>query len=152
MLFIGCAASWSALSCSLARPPPSDKELFDSAKEVFVGKVLSTELASLPRKLCEAEELDPELCQFVRVRVEVIDLLKGKKAKRKYVADFPAGPGNCSLAVFAGLYYVFYTATEYNTVPHPGGSFFLGYQIEQREREIIKKLKAPDRPRPADEG
>ena len=151
-LFVGCAVSWSALACSLARPAPSDKELFDGANEVFVGKVLSTELASFPRKLCEAEELDAELCQYVRVRVEVIDLLKGRKAKKKYVSDLPAGPGNCSLAVFTGLYYVFYTASEYNMVLHPGGLFFLGYQIGMREREIINRLKGPSRSRPSDEG
>lgn len=114
--------------------------------------MLSTELARFPKKLCETEGLDAELCEYVKVQVEVFDSLKGKKARKKYVADLPAGPGNCSLAVFTGLYYVFYTASEYNLVLHPGGSFFLGFEIKKREREIIERLKGPDRSRPSDEG
>ena len=152
LILLGAVAPLSAFACSSSRSPPTDKELFESANEVFVGKVLSTELTQFPKKLCEDEGLDEELCQYVKVRVAVRDVLKGKTKKFKYVADLPAGPGNCSLAVFTGLYYVFYTSSKYNMVLHPGGSFFLGYDIQKRELGVIEKLKVPDRSRPEDEG
>jgi hypothetical protein len=135
-----------SLACSRKGPPPSDQELFHEAHEVFVGKVTSLELARFPRRTCNEE--DDGTCDYVKARVAVIEVLKGKNAVSKTVVDNVPSPGNCGLAPMIGLYYVFYSESEYNAVLHPGGSFFLGYDYEEREAEIVKQLKK-DRTRPA---
>ena len=150
LAIVTALAAQSVEACS-RHPRPTDTQLFSEAKEVFVARVISTELKRMPRKECDAEEIDEDECAYVQAWYERVDVLKGSPPRRGNVRDLVFGPGNCSLGLLAGFYYVFYLGSDYNWVPHINGSFPLGPLYEERERKAVQRIKEHPHQRP-DEG
>jgi hypothetical protein len=138
----------AADACS-RRFHPTDAQLFSEAEHVIVARVVSTQLRQLPRKECEADGLDEDECSYVEAKYELSDVLKGSLRGRGKVRDLVFGPGNCSLGVLAGFYYVFYIDKEHNWVPHISGSFPLGPSYGERERQAVERVRVSPHQRPA---
>lgn len=144
---------------ALAAPPadacsrrhhPTDEQLFDEATHVFVARVVSTQLKRLRGRECEVGDLDDDDCEYVEARYELAESLKGSPGRRGKVRDLVFGPGNCSLGLLAGIYYVFYLDSDHNWVPHINGSFPLGPFYEDREREAVQRIREYPHQRPGD--
>lgn len=142
----------AAHSCSRRGPGPTDRQLFDNASSVFVARVVETKLSRFPRSQCEDEGMNPNECYYVEATFELVESLKGRVSNRGKVSDLVFGPGNCSLGLMAGWYYVFYTQADHNFVPFIDGSFVLNSTIDNRERGIIQRLKEAPHPRPPESG
>ncbi len=138
----------AADACS-RRPNPTDAQLFSEAEHVIVARVVSTELRQMPRSGCDADGLDDNECSYVEAKYELSEVLKGSVRGRGKVRDLVFGPGNCSLGVLAGFYYVFYIDKEHNWVPHINGSFPLGPVYGERERQAVERVRQPPHQRPA---
>lgn len=144
-----CGVPLDAFSCSSRDPRPTDADLFSRATEVFVARVSSTKLAHFSRRLCG---VDPEECEYIRADYTLVENIKGHAPRRGHVKDLPFGPGNCSLGVMAGWYYVFYINDEHRLVLHPGGSFALGLYLEPEQLGELRAIGQPPHARPEDEG
>ena len=130
---------------------PTDRQLFDEAKEVFVAQVVSTKIARLSPQLCEDEGGEEDGCSFVEARYQLTAALKGNPKRSGKVGDLVFGPGNCSLGLLTGWYYVFYVGEESNFVPHISGSFPLGSVLDEAAVELYKHIKEPPHERPRDD-
>lgn len=137
-------------ACS-RRTHPTDAELFSEAKHVFVARVVSTQLKRMRGRECEAEDLDDDDCEYVEARYEIAESLKGSPERRGKVRDLVFGPGNCSLGLLTGFFYVFYLDSDHNWVPHINGSFPLGPFYEDREREAVQRILEYPHERPAND-
>jgi hypothetical protein len=144
---IGIAAP-AAEACS-RRTKPTDAQLFSEAESVFVARVLTTKVRRASRWQCDAEEVGE--CEYVEGRYELVDVLKGAPRSRGKVRDLVFGPGNCSLGLLAGFYYVFYVNNGDNFVLHIDGSFPLGPTYEDRERQAAERIREPPHERPDDD-
>jgi hypothetical protein len=133
----------NAIACS-SKHPPTDAELFERADEVFIAKITATKLARFGRDVCD----DVEECEYVRGDYELVDSFKGKPHRRGYVSDVVLGPGNCSLGLVAGWYYVFYVTDEYRMVLTPGGSFPIGSHLDETRRSRLEAIAVSPHARP----
>jgi hypothetical protein len=145
ILAVLCSIPLDAISCSTRGPGPTDSEIFAQATEVFVARVTSTELARFSRRVC-AEEA--EQCEYVRASYTVIEQVKGRTPRRGHVKDVTFGPGNCSLGLLAGWYYVFYISDEYRSVLHPGGSFAVGPDLDPERLDELRSIGTSPHNRP----
>jgi len=152
LLSICMAAAFPIAEACSRRVQPTDAQLFSEAEHVFVAKVVATTLRQVPRRQCEAEELNEDECAYVEGRYELVQTLKGTPRRRGTVRDLVFGPGNCSLGLLAGFYYVFYMDRQHNWVPHINGSFPLGPFFEARERQAVDRIREPPHMRPQDQG
>lgn len=134
--------------------PITDAQLFSGAEKVFVARILATEIKRMPRRECDAEDLDEDDCMYVQGKYELVEALKGAPRTRGKVRDLVFGPGNCSLGLLAGFYYVFYVDKDHNWVLHIDGSFPLGPYYEERERQAVQRIAEPphERSRKSDGG
>jgi hypothetical protein len=135
-------------ACSV-RPRPSDEQLFDRASEVFIAKVDSVKLVRMPKRLCDGDE---EECEYVRGTYALVETLKGNPRRSGHVNDMILGPGNCSLGLFPGWYYVFYVSDRERFVLHPGGSFAIGPYPDEGQINDARAVKEHPHSRPRDEG
>lgn len=105
----------------------------------------------MPRRQCEAEEMDEDECTYVEGSYELVQAIKGAPRGRGKVRDLVFGPGNCSLGLLTGFYYVFYVDKQHNWVPHISGSFPLGPFYGERERQAVERIQEPPHVRPSDD-
>lgn len=143
-------ATPAADACS-RRPHPTDVQLYSEAEQIFVARILATEIRRMPRRECEAEEMSEDECTYVEGEYELVEVLKGAPRSRGKVRDLVFGPGNCSLGLLSGFYYVFYVEKEHNWVPHINGSFPLGPIYQERERKAVERIRDPPHERPGDD-
>jgi hypothetical protein len=141
-----------AFACSSLEPQPTDLQLFEKAREVFVARIVETKLSTVGDSECESDPSEPDLCTYVSGTYELVKALKGTPSSHGHVADAIMAIGNCSLGLLAGWYYVFYLGEGDALVLHPGGSFALGASFDKREQEFVRVLEEPEHRRPKDEG
>jgi hypothetical protein len=104
-----------AAACSI-QDTASDEEKFARAKEVFLARVVRVEEAAKPERLGGAE------IRTVQGTYKLLEVFKGEPRDGDTVLDFVFTPGNCSLGIMAGLYYVFFIQGGNRLVLWPGGS------------------------------
>ena len=90
-----------AAACSV-QDTASDEEKFARAKEVFLARVVRVEEAAKPERWGNAE------IKTVQGTYKLLEVFKGEPSDGGTVLDFVFTPGNCSLGIMAGLYYVFF--------------------------------------------
>lgn len=149
IILLAALAASAANACS-SRYHPTDDQLFSEAEHVIVARVVSTRLRAMPRNECEADALDEDECTYVEAKYELFDVLKGSRRGQGKVRDLVFGPGNCSLGLLTGFYYVFYIDKQHDWVPHIGGSFPLGQFYGERERQVVETIRVPPHQRPTD--
>lgn len=130
--------SAAALACDA--PARDEAALYAAARDVFVARVLSTQLRRLTPRQCEVNAMQAEHCAYVLGRFETVEVFKGAPPRRGEVRDLVATPGNCSLGLMAGQYYVFYTDTEQRWVPRQRGSFVLGPYLDDAARARLAAI------------
>ena len=96
--------------------PPTDRELFERAKAVFVAHVYRTEERFLP---IDASE---RAYAIVEGDFRVIEVLKGIPSVDGNVKSLVFGPRNCALVLLAGLDYIFFIQEGHELVFWPDGS------------------------------
>ena len=107
----------AAFACSTVKPPPTDEDLFASAKSVFVAHLYRTE-----ERMTDLG-ITGKPIPNVEGSFTVVEVLKGTPPSNGKVVDMVFGPGNCSLGLFAGLDYVFFIQDDkHNLVIWPTGS------------------------------
>ena len=94
----------------------SDEEKFARAKEVFLARVIRVEEAATPARWGSVE------FKAVQGTYKLLEVFKGEPKDGDTVLDFVFNPGNCSLGIMAGLYYVFFIRPENRLVLWVGGS------------------------------
>jgi hypothetical protein len=105
-----CAAACSVQEVS------TDEEKFARAKEVFLARVVRVEEAAKPERWGNVE------FKAVQGTYKLLEVFKGEPRDGDTVLDFVFNPGNCSLGIMAGLYYVFFIHPENRLVLWVGGS------------------------------
>ena len=151
-IIIFIAASLFTLSSALAcSRPPADDVLFERAAEVFVARIVETELQPFSRKECDRELVDSDSCNFVIGHFELVEALKGTPPRRGKVREFIFTPGACSLGLVAGWYYVFYATAKERMVLYTDGSFPLGWSYDEKAKEVVQHLREQGHPRPKDD-
>ena len=104
-----------AAACS-AQETTTDEEKFARAKEVFLARVVRVEEAAKPERWGSVE------FKAVQGTYKLLEVFKGEPRDGDTVLDFVFNPGNCSLGIMAGLYYVFFIRPENRLVLWVGGS------------------------------
>lgn len=108
-------APLGAAACSV-QDVASDEEKFAKAKEVFLARVVRVEEAAKPERLGSVE------IKAVQGTYKLLEVFKGEPKDGDTVTDFVFNPGNCSLGIMAGLYYVFFIRPENRQVLWVHGS------------------------------
>ena len=104
-----------ATACSV-QEVTTDEEKFAKAKEVFLARVVRVEEAAKPERWGSVE------FKAVQGTYKLLEVFKGEPKDGDTVLDFVFNPGNCSLGIMAGLYYVFFIRPENRLVLWVGGS------------------------------
>jgi len=115
----------------------------------MVARVVGTRLRQMPHRECEANGFDGGECAYVEARYELTEVLKGSPRHRGKVRDLVFGPGNCSLGLLAGFYYVLHIVEDHDFVLHIDGSFPLGPLYGENERQAIEQIRVYPHQRPA---
>jgi len=146
-LIMCSTAARPAGGCGL-KPGQTDAGFFEDADEVFVARIVTTELAPFPRaQKC----VEGDLCNYVVGRFELVQPLKGTPPLHGEVREFITSPGMCSLGLLTGWYYVFYTTPKENRmVLYTGGSFPLGPLYDESSKEVVQRLRKQGHVRPKD--
>ena len=108
-------APLGAAACSV-QEVTTDEEKFAKAKEVFLARVVRVEEAAKPERWGSVE------FKAVQGTYKLLEVFKGEPRDGDTVLDFVFNPGNCSLGIMAGLYYVFFIRPENRLVLWVGGS------------------------------
>jgi hypothetical protein len=140
-------ASRSSDACS-RRPHATDAQLYDEAKQVFVARITSTRVRTLSPAKCDD---DDDECSYVEATYVLSHTIKGNPRRVGKVSDLVFGPGNCSLGLLAGWYYVFYVGSDSNFVPHIAGSFPVGPSLSPDDISELLRIKEPPHSRPRDD-
>jgi hypothetical protein len=127
-------ASINALACSSLAPPPSDEEQFARASAVFVAHLTKTEEVTLSFKGF------PQAVPGVEGTFRIVEILKGDPPADGKVQDLVFGPGNCSLALFAGLDYLFFLHGDKWVLSTGGSRGFINLQGAE-PRQLLEKLR-----------
>jgi hypothetical protein len=150
LLLILVAFSVAALpagACILKRGQ-TDSGFFEEADEVFVARIVKTELAPFPKS---EKCVEGNFCNYVVGTFELVQSLKGAPPRRGEVREFISAPGMCSLGLMTGWYYVFYTKPkESRMVLYTEGSFPLGAYYDESSKQIVQRLKEQGHIRPKD--
>lgn len=109
------ASAFRADACSLPELP-SDEAKFAQAKEVFLARVVRVEETG------KSERLGTSEVKTVQGTYKLIETFKGEPKDNDTVLDFVFTPGNCSLGIMPGLYYVFFVRPENRLVLWINGS------------------------------
>jgi hypothetical protein len=104
-----------ATGCSV-QEATTDEEKFAKAKEVFLARVVRVEETAKPERWGNVE------FRAVQGTYKLLEVFKGEPRDGDTVLDFVFNPGNCSLGIMAGLYYVFFIRPENRLVLWVGGS------------------------------
>jgi len=118
LLLLLQSVAFPLLACS-QRPgqaPPTDRELFQKAKAVFIAHVYRTEEESRPINGSEKS------FAVVDGDFRVIEVLKGTPPANGKVTTFIPSPGNCAVMLMSGGDYIFFTQERYDLVLWPDGS------------------------------
>ena len=108
-----CAAG--AEACSI-RDLATEEEKFARAKEVFLARIVRVEETDKPQRFGNSE------IKTVQGTYKLLEVFKGDPKDGDAVLDFVFTPGNCSLGIMAGLYYVFFVQPENRLVLWVHGS------------------------------
>ena len=129
LLLIPCVA----FPCSFK--PRTDEENFNAAKAIFQARIIETRLATMTNPNNPKESVE-----VVEGKILIKEKFKGEPPASGYVKDFVFGPGNCSLGLFTGMEYIFYTSDN-DFVLMPTGSF--GYLNDEGSmvRPKLEKLR-----------
>jgi hypothetical protein len=139
------AAALPACACIL-KPGQTDAGYFNDADEVFVARIVKTELVPFPK---EEKCVEGDLCNYVVGRFELVESLKGTAPKHGEVREFISAPGLCSLGLLSGWYYVFYTKPEAKRmVLYTQGSFPLGPLYDESATKTVQRLREQGHNRP----
>ena len=147
ILIICAAAPLHATACIL-KPGQTDAGFFDDANEVFVARIVKTELVPIPKsERC----VEGDFCNYVVGHFELVQSLKGSPPRRGTVREFISAPGMCSLGLLPGWYYVFYAnPKEDRMVLYTEGSFPLGASYDESSKQIVQRLREQGHVRPKD--
>jgi hypothetical protein len=129
-LLIVLADASSALACS-ERDSPTDTERFERAHEVFVARIVSSELRLMPAAKCDAAH-----CEYVSAKYELVEPLKGSPRRRGTVlADFP---DMCGPSVLVGWYHLLYVGDDHSVEK----ALLIDVELEEDERVELRKMRA----------
>jgi hypothetical protein len=107
--------AFRAGACSLPEPP-SEEAKFAQAKEVFLARMVRVEETG------KSERIGTSEVKTVQGTYKLIETFKGEPKDNDTVLDFVFTPGNCSLGIMPGLYYVFFIGPENRLVLWINGS------------------------------
>ena len=113
LLTLLCAVR--AEACSI-RDLATEEEKFAQAKEVFLARVVRVEETGKTERIGGGE------VKTVQGTYKLVEAFKGEPKDGDTVLDFVFSPGNCSLGIMAGLYYVFFVQPENRLVLWVNGS------------------------------
>jgi hypothetical protein len=102
-------------ACSMPEPA-SEEEKFAQAKEVFLARVVRVEETGKPERIGGSE------IKTVQGTYKLLEVFKGEPKDGDKVLDFVFTPGNCSLGIMPGLFYVFFVRPENRLVLWVNGS------------------------------
>ena len=114
-IFQALLATASAEACSI-RDLATEEEKFARAKEVFLARIVRVEETG------KAERIGGGEVRTVQATYKLMEVFKGDPKDGDTVLDFVFSPGNCSLGIMAGLYYVFFIQPENRLVLWVNGS------------------------------
>jgi hypothetical protein len=114
-IFLVLLAAARAEACSI-RDLATEEEKFARAKEVFLARVVRVEETTKPERIGHSE------IKTVQGTYKLLEVFKGEPKDGDTVLDFVFTPGNCSLGIMAGLYYVFFVQPENRLVLWVNGS------------------------------
>ena len=104
-----------AEACSI-RDLATEDEKFARAKEVFLARIVRVEETG------KAERIGGGEVKTVQATYKLMEVFKGAPKDGDTVLDFVFTPGNCSLGIMPGLYYVFFILPENRLVLWVNGS------------------------------
>ena len=114
-LFLALLAIARAEACSI-RDLATEEEKFARAKEIFLARVVRVEETGKVERIGGGE------VKTVQGTYKLMEVFKGDPKDGDTVLDFVFNPGNCSLGIMAGLYYVFFIQPENRLVLWVNGS------------------------------
>ena len=125
-----------AEACSLPELPSEDAK-FAQAKEVFLARIVRVEESAKPERIGGTE------IKTVQGTYKLLEVFKGEPKDNDTVVDFVFTPGNCSLGIMAGLYYVFFVRPENRLVLWINGSrgyINLDGSVPKRDLERFREM------------
>jgi hypothetical protein len=153
LVLLAISVAASPVNACIIKRGQTDAGYFDDADEVFVGRIVKTELRPFNKSECDREIVDSGFCNYVIGYFELVQAIKGAPPRRGEVREFINSPGMCSLGLLPGWYYVFYTKPKENRmVLYTEGSFPLGWSYDERVKEIVQHLREQGHPRPKEDG
>jgi hypothetical protein len=114
-IFLVLLTAARAEACSI-RDLATEEEKFARSKEVFLARVVRVEETG------KAERIGGGEVRTVQATYKLMEVFKGDPKDGDTVQDFVFDPGNCSLGIMAGLYYVFFIQPENRLVLWVNGS------------------------------
>ena len=130
------ASALRTQACSLPEPP-SEEAKFEQAKEVFLARIVRVEETGTSARIGTSET------STVQGTYKLIEVFKGEPKDNGTVLDFVFTPGNCSLGIMPGLYYVFFIRPENRLVLWINGSrgyLNLDGSVPKRDLERFREL------------
>jgi len=131
----------TAAACTCSEQTPAEQ--FESAESVFYVRIREAKMPSGWEELGTFGEAvknaHVSYDEFVVARYRIVEVLKGDPDPNGIVISTYYGPGNCSVPLFPGLYFVIFLS-EMNLAIHCSGTFHMGWnpQHEIFERELQK--------------
>ena len=114
-MLLALLAAARAEACSI-RDLATEEEKFARAKDVFLARVVRVEETG------KAERIGGGEVKTVQATYKLVEVFKGDPRDGDTVLDFVFTPGNCSLGIMPGLYYVFFIQPENRLVLWVNGS------------------------------
>ena len=102
-------------ACSMEEKT-TEEQKFAMAKEVFLVRMVRVEESTQPHRIGNTE------VKTVTGTYKLLEVFKGEPKDGDTVTDFVFTPGNCSLGIMAGLYYVFFIRPDNRLVLWVNGS------------------------------
>ena len=113
--FLALLAAARADACSI-RDLSTEEEKFARAKDVFLARIVRVEETGKAERMAGGE------VKTVQATYKLLEVFKGDPKDGDTVLDFVFTPGNCSLGIMPGLYYVFFIQPENRLVLWVNGS------------------------------
>ena len=104
-----------ARACSMEEKT-TEEQKFAMAKEVFLARVVRVEESAQAQRIGNTE------VKTVAGTYKLLEVFKGEPKDGDTVTDFVFTPGNCSLGIMPGLYYVFFIRPDNRLVLWVNGS------------------------------
>ena len=114
-ILLALLAAARAEACSI-RDLATEEEKFARAKDVFLARIVRVEETGKAERMGGAE------VKTVQATYKLMEVFKGDPKDGDTVLDFVFTPGNCSLGIMPGLYYVFFIQPENRLVLWVNGS------------------------------